>query len=198
MRIGAVVPAAGMSSRMGTPKPLIEIGGVPLAVRAVRGLLAAGVMDVVVVTGHCAEAVEALFLDGSARCARNTAYASTGMLESVRIGLAALGAFDAALLLPADMPAVRPETIRQLCRAFGASRAPLVRPLLQGRFGHPPLFTPAVAGAIQAQTPPGSIRDVFAAFAAEMLVVPVDDPGILLGVNTKEDLDGVRRLLERG
>ncbi|MGB8261933.1 MAG: NTP transferase domain-containing protein [Terracidiphilus sp.] len=54
-RIGAIVLAAGYSSRMGRFKPLLPLNGSP-AILAVLGLLRrAGIEQIVVVTGHRAE-----------------------------------------------------------------------------------------------------------------------------------------------
>jgi len=56
----AVVPAAGRGGRLdrpGTPKPLVEVGGLPLVVRVLAQLEAAGVTDAVVVVGYEAAAV---------------------------------------------------------------------------------------------------------------------------------------------
>ncbi len=65
MTVLALVPAAGDGVRLGAgvPKALVRLGGVPLVVRAVRGLLASGAVDAVVVTAHPAhvDAVRGLF-----------------------------------------------------------------------------------------------------------------------------------------
>lgn len=66
----AVLLAAGRGTRLGdltreTPKPLLEVGGEPIIFRIIRGLAAAGVCDVTVVTGHLAERLEAALGDGS-------------------------------------------------------------------------------------------------------------------------------------
>jgi 2-C-methyl-D-erythritol 4-phosphate cytidylyltransferase len=61
----ALVPAAGVGVRLGAdvPKALVRLGGVPLVVRAVEGLVASGVVDAIVVTAHPAHtyAVRELF-----------------------------------------------------------------------------------------------------------------------------------------
>jgi len=66
----AVLLAAGRGARLGeltrdTPKPLLEVGGVPIIFRIIDGLAGAGVRDVTVITGHAAEALEAALGDGS-------------------------------------------------------------------------------------------------------------------------------------
>ena len=57
VRVGAVLLAAGASSRMGRNKMLLPVDGVPMVRRTAERLLAAGVAPLVVVTGHEAERV---------------------------------------------------------------------------------------------------------------------------------------------
>jgi len=57
--IGAVIVAAGLSSRMGEYKPLMEIGGETIARRVIGAFACAGVQPIVIVTGHKAEDLEA-------------------------------------------------------------------------------------------------------------------------------------------
>lgn len=68
MSVVALVPAAGRGIRLGAavPKALVPIGGVPLLVRAVRGLLDSGSVDHVVVAAGVAEqpTVRTLLRDG--------------------------------------------------------------------------------------------------------------------------------------
>ncbi|HEX4252435.1 MAG TPA: 2-C-methyl-D-erythritol 4-phosphate cytidylyltransferase [Pseudonocardia sp.] len=69
MSVLALVPAAGDGVRLGAgiPKALVCVGGVPLVVRAVRGLLASGSVDHVLVAVRDADltVMRALFADGS-------------------------------------------------------------------------------------------------------------------------------------
>ncbi|HEY5676319.1 MAG TPA: NTP transferase domain-containing protein, partial [Myxococcales bacterium] len=58
-RIAGVVLAAGLSSRMGTNKMLLQLGGTSLVRRAVSTALSAGLDPVVVVLGHQGERVRA-------------------------------------------------------------------------------------------------------------------------------------------
>jgi CTP:molybdopterin cytidylyltransferase MocA len=104
LRIGAVLLAAGEGRRMGgVSKPLIRLQGVPLIRRHLVALSGAGVDEVVVVTGHAREAVEAQVLGFPVTLAHNSAYAD-GQQGSVRVGLAALtmiGAGDLTELIGA-------------------------------------------------------------------------------------------------
>src|SRR3990172_2736215 len=76
----AVLLAAGRGTRLGdltrdTPKPLLQVGGRPIIFRVIEGLAEAGVRDIIVVTGHLAEVLEAALGDGdrwgvALRCVR--------------------------------------------------------------------------------------------------------------------------------
>ena len=58
MTAGAIVTAAGRSSRMGDFKPLMKIGGISVAERVVMTLREAGIGEIVVITGRNAEELE--------------------------------------------------------------------------------------------------------------------------------------------
>ena len=85
--IAAVILAAGMSSRMGQPKPLLNFAGQPLIVRIINSFREAAEIDaIVVVTGHEPDAIEQR-VTGLAQTLRNVDFA-TGtccMLEIVGI-----------------------------------------------------------------------------------------------------------------
>jgi molybdenum cofactor cytidylyltransferase len=119
LRIGAVLLAAGEGSRMGgVAKALITLQGVPLIKRVLVALSGAGVDEVVIVTGHAREAVEAQVQTFPVTLAHNPAYRD-GQQGSVRIGLAALsGAFDAVLVVLADQPLIGADDVTELISAF--------------------------------------------------------------------------------
>lgn len=67
----AMILAAGRGERMrplsdATPKPLLPVGGVPLIVRQIRALAAAGVTDVVINAAHLADRLVEALGDGHA------------------------------------------------------------------------------------------------------------------------------------
>ena len=87
--ISAIVLAAGMSSRMGQPKPVLRIAGQPLLERVVATVRRSRVDEIVVVLGHEADRVRReVALDG-ATVVVNEAYAE-GMSSSIRAGLRAV------------------------------------------------------------------------------------------------------------
>jgi CTP:molybdopterin cytidylyltransferase MocA len=137
---GVIILAAGRGTRMeGRVKQLLPLAGRPLLQHVVDAAAAAGLEEIVVVTGHAADEVEAaLRLPPGARTVRNPAYAE-GQAGSLAAGLAAVGPeAPAALVLLGDQPEVRPDAIRAVGALAGV--APLARATYGGRPGHPVLI----------------------------------------------------------
>ena len=145
--VGAVLLAAGAGSRIGgRPKPLLELGGVPLIRRQLIALSGAGVDEVVVVLGHHAEAIEPVVQDFPVTLVRNPR-PEDGQVSSLRLGLSALaGKLDAVLVALADMPLVNAQDLTALIGAYKKRPAgtSVVVPHHGGRAGHPIIFAPEV------------------------------------------------------
>ena len=124
--ISGIVLAAGTGSRFGGTKQLAPVDGSPLVLHAVGALRDAGVDEIVVVTGHDADAVEAA-LPPAVRIIRNEAYRD-GQAASLAAGLHALDeATEGAVVLMADQPGVTAADVEALIDRFRASRARIVR-----------------------------------------------------------------------
>jgi molybdenum cofactor cytidylyltransferase len=123
--ISAVVLAAGASTRMGTQKLLLPLGGEPLVRRVVRQVSDAGFDDVLVVLGFEHEKTRAA-LDGlPARYAVNTEYAS-GMGSSFRTAVEHLADSAAAMFALADQPFVTTHEYRSVLDAYREQAAAIV------------------------------------------------------------------------
>jgi CTP:molybdopterin cytidylyltransferase MocA len=140
--MGAVLLAAGEGRRMGgVAKPLIRLQGVPLVTRQLVALSGAGVDEVVVVTGHGREAVEAQVQSFSVTLVHNEAHAC-GQQTSVRAGLAALsGSFDGVFVVSSDQPLIGAGDLIELIGAFKKRPAGhVVVPVVDGQRGNPILL----------------------------------------------------------
>lgn len=143
----AVVLAAGLSSRMGRQKLLLEIDGMPLIRKVAAAYCAAGMSETLVVTGHERQAVEQAVASLGVRCVFNPDYAQ-GQAASIRAGLAALTeACDLVLIGLGDMPLLDAADIRALRQRWAASAQPICVPFCAGQRGHPIAFA---AGQIEA------------------------------------------------
>jgi molybdenum cofactor cytidylyltransferase len=150
-RVAGVVLAAGLSSRMGKNKMLLELGGRTLVRRAVETALAAGLDPVLVVVGHESDRVRAQLRGLSCAPVLNPEYAR-GMNTSVRAGIRALPEdIGAAVVLLGDMPLVDARMMRALVEAFcGSPASPLVISTYGGVVAPPILYARAVFAELRA------------------------------------------------
>ena len=123
--ISGIVLAAGEATRFGSTKQLATIASVPLVGHAIAALRSSS-DEIVVVTGHDAEAVEAV-LPRDVRVVRNERFRD-GMATSLAAAIHALSdASEASIVLQADQPGVRPAEVEALVARFRATRARIVR-----------------------------------------------------------------------
>jgi molybdenum cofactor cytidylyltransferase len=198
-RIAAIVLAAGRSTRMGAVNKLIaEIGGKPLVRIAVEQALASRASEVIVVTGHERERVEAALNGLPVKLVQNLDYAD-GLGTSLKAGIAAVpDDADGAIICLGDMPQVSSALIDKLIAAFDPERGALVVvPSIDGRRGNPVVWSrrffhdlTAIAGDIGA-------RHLIGAYAEVVVEVPVADDAALTDVDTPESLSAVKAEIER-
>ncbi|HEX6851126.1 MAG TPA: nucleotidyltransferase family protein [Candidatus Polarisedimenticolaceae bacterium] len=183
---GAIVLAAGASSRMGRPKALLPVEGTTFLGHVLATLRAAGVSTVRVVLGqHADEIRQHAALRTDVVVINPTPEA--GMLSSVRHGVRALPEeVDAFLLWPVDHPTVMPDTVRKLVAAFREGGAPIVVPVHAGRRGHPVLFAARLKDELLRAPDSVGARAVVVAHEDGLRAVEVHDPGVLADVDTPE------------
>ena len=192
--IGAVILAAGRSSRMGRFKPLLPLGDVTVVERVVKTFQTAAIDPIVVVTGHCAEEMARLLAPLKIRCHPNPGYRD-GMFSSVRTGLNGLpDRCRAVFIHPVDIPLVRPRTVAQMAEAFDEHSPAVLYPTFDGRRGHPALVAGSLVPEILAWQGRGGLRTFLQGREAESLELPVADEAVLLDMDTAEEY---RRLTAR-
>ena len=195
-RVSAVLTAAGESTRMGRPKPLLPWRGVTLVEYQVASLTAAGASEVIVVLGYRHEEVAPHVTGADVQYVVNHGYRD-GRSTSIRAGIAATAPdAEAIVLLGVDQP--RPPEIVALTLASHLDGGALITsPRRNGRGGHPIVFSPALRGELNAITEEQQgIRQVFRAHRDEVNEIEIDDPAIHLDLNTTEDYERARALYD--
>jgi molybdenum cofactor cytidylyltransferase len=197
--LSGIILAAGDSTRMGSPKALLAVpGGDPFVVRIIRTLHAADVVDLVVITGRDHDAiVEAIARHGlraSSRIARNPD-PSRGQLSSLLVGMDALAAStDGLLVTLVDVPLVKVSTVTDVITAWRRTRAPIVRPAIGDRHGHPVIFDRAVLDELRQAPMDQGAKSVVRAHEDQILNVPVDDEGCLKDIDTPSEYESLRKV----
>lgn len=198
-RVVGVLLAAGRSTRFGGPNKLLQdLGGVPVVRRAAEALRAAGIGDLVVVTGHMAAEVEAALSGLPARFVHNPDYAE-GLSTSLAAGIGALSEADGALVALGDMPAVGADTIRALLGAFAVSDGKaIVLPTVAGKRGNPVVWPARFFAELKAVQGDVGARHLIGANAELIVEVPVWGDGALVDVDTPEALEAARAAHQTG
>lgn len=186
--LGAVILAAGLSSRMGAYKPLMTIDGVSMIRHVYDGMRAAGADPVVVVTGHRREDIERHLSGLPVAFVHNPEYADSQQLDSLRLGLRALkGRCQRILISPADVPLVERDTVAKLLSCDGA----FVRPVYCGQGGHPVVLDAALIPWIEAFSGDGGLRGAIESARVSVCDVPVEDRGVTLDNDTPQDFEAL-------
>lgn len=190
-RIAVLLLAAGLGQRMGAgvAKLLRPLAGKPLWRHAAETLAAGDWAARWAVLGPATEVAASALHDLGFQCVFNNA-PEAGLSGSLRLGLSALpGEIDAVLIALGDMPQVQPRTLQRLAAAFApaAGRAICV-PVQQGRRGNPVLWDAALIPALQAVSGDRGGCDLLLRHADLICEVAVDDPGVLLDIDTAEAL----------
>ena len=183
--LAAVVPAAGLSRRMGREKILLPLRGSTLLETIVATLAAAGVTDVVMVLRPDLPEAAARAREAGARVVFN-AHPEEEMLVSIRLGLEAISPGVLAVFIwPADHPAVSRETIELLAARADPARA--LVPSYRSRRGHPALIGRDLFAAIGEIPPREGLRHLWRMRPEALIEVPVEDPGVIRNIDTPED-----------
>jgi molybdenum cofactor cytidylyltransferase len=194
-RVAGVVLAAGLSTRMGRNKMLLQLGGRSLVRRAVETALAAQLDPVLTVVGHERERVEAE-LQGL-RCipVPNPEYAE-GMNTSLRAGIRALPPeASGAVVLLGDMPLVGSAMLRALVETFRRARSPLIISTYDGIVAPPILYGRALFDELRALAAEACGKGIVHAHRAEAIELSWPKEA-LTDLDAPEDLARVRARLE--
>jgi molybdenum cofactor cytidylyltransferase len=179
----AIIPCAGLSSRMGTWKPLLPYRGKPLVEHAVANALTV-CSRIILVTGYRGEELEALFEQNPrVVCSLNRDY-RLGMFSSIRTGAASVTA-DRFFVAMGDMPEIPPRLYRLLLSEHNCD---VVRPRYRSIPAHPVLFAAEAAGYILSLPDDADMGRVLRAF--ELREIEVDEPGSIRDIDTAEEYRG--------
>ena len=192
-----VILAAGDSTRMGFPKALLLTrDGTPFVVAIAASFAAAGIQDIVVVTGRDHERIKDALaqrhLAIRPRVVRNPD-PSRGQLSSLLEGMEAVVAPDTQALVVTlvDVPMLDPQTVRLIVAEWRRTQAAIVRPAIGDRHGHPVVFDRRLFAELRAAPADAGAKAVVRAHAHEILNVPVADEGCLVDVDTPQDYEAL-------
>ena len=184
----AIVPAAGRAERFGGGKLIAEVDGQPLLDHTLRSLLDGGIERVIVVMAPGAAFPTVTLLNDPRVSLTVNPDPARGMFSSIQQGLGAAEG-EPILVLPADMPFVKCETVAAVLSAARDSRT-IVSPCFNGRHGHPVALPGRLRDAVLSAPPGMTLSELIETHATGRVEVNVDDPGIRRDVDVRGDLRG--------
>ncbi|MFH1416645.1 MAG: nucleotidyltransferase family protein [Elusimicrobiota bacterium] len=187
-KLSAVILAAGKSSRMKFPKPLLEIKGKNITKMILDKISAAGIKQVYTVLGAEAERISGqLKLEGI-----NTIINKEwehGQISSLKTAINEVGDTAAAMMVfLIDHPQVEISTIRKLIKEFEAGDYDIVIPEYMGSGGHPVIFRDSVFSDLMDAPAEAGARAVVKSGKHTLKRVCVEDVFVKQDLDTPEDL----------
>lgn len=188
-QIAALILAGGQSRRMGPVNKLLEpIDAVPLVRRTVETALASLSEQVVVVTGHEADAVREALSDLDVAFVHNPAFAD-GLSTSLKAGLSGIPKEAAgAVVCLADMPAIQSNHIDALIGQFDPEDGRAIGvPVFQGKRGNPVLWARRFFESMTDVSGDVGARHLIGDYADLVYEVDFGDTAVLTDLDTPEE-----------
>ncbi|MFQ5733699.1 MAG: NTP transferase domain-containing protein [Planctomycetaceae bacterium] len=197
-RLFAVIPAAGLSRRMGRPKLTLELGGKSVIRRLLETLEQAGVSGRLIV---CRNDDRELFeeIEAAGATVVTPGVHPPDMRTSVECALDVLRTVhrpepdEGWMLAPADHPVLSVPVVRRLVEQWADGGAAILVPTFDGRRGHPTLFRWSLADRVRDIPADCGLNHLLRQFPADVVEYPVDDPCVLADLDTPADFARLQR-----
>lgn len=182
MGIGAIVLAAGGSSRLGAPKQLVEFRGETLIRRAAKAALESVCDRVVVVVGSREMRRE---IDDLPVCVVENENWRRGISSSIRAGLAQISSQDGVIITLCDQPFMTARVLNELISTHCKTRCPIIASTYGTTRGVPAFFAPELFDELVSLTEDEGARRIIASHPEK--VATVEFPQGAIDIDTLED-----------
>jgi molybdenum cofactor cytidylyltransferase len=193
MTVGAIILAAGRSTRMGLNKLVADLCGRPVIAHVVDAVHEAELPSPIVVLGHQPAAIAGAIGQRSVQYVSAPDYAE-GLSRSLAAGIAAVpDDWTAAIVCLGDMPLVKPGLLRQI--AFQASSEAIVIPVgTQGR-GNPVAWGRSHFSLLRGLSGDRGGKALFPQLETAIIEVRCEDESILLDADTPAGLGRIHDVM---
>lgn len=196
INVVGIVPAAGRSTRMGTPKQLLPVDGVPMAMAVARALLAGGCQSVVLATRR--ELIDAFGPPPPEVACIVNDDEKAEMIDTVRIAIHywqakqqgdqnSASAPDAYLFCPGDAAGVGATDVQRCLRIFSSDPTRIVVASHGQQCGHPLVIPASLAADVLSSTCDAGLNRLLHAYPERVERAPCESPGVLSNINEPGD-----------
>lgn len=183
----AIILAAGFSTRMGTQKLLLPYNNCSIIESVIDNVLNSNVDKTMVVLGEDGALIKNKIGERPVEFCQNSE-PEKGMLSSVICGFNALPEnANAALIFLGDQPNIPPSVTNSVINAYKGDLFGIVIPVHEHRRGHPLLVDMKYRREISILDLEKGLRALMHLFPEDVLEVAVDEAGILIDIDTRED-----------
>ncbi|HEY9027904.1 MAG TPA: nucleotidyltransferase family protein [Burkholderiaceae bacterium] len=189
-----VVLAAGAGIRyQGTRHKLSEkLGGESVLVRTLRNAIASEMSVVLVISDALVPEARGLVAPEDMVVVEGRSHTGWGMGDSIAAGVSIHASATGWLVLPADMPLVKPSSLRAVADAL--DQQPIAFAQHRGRRGHPVGFAAELFSELVMLKGDEGARRLLARYPTA--AVELDDPGVLFDIDTVDDLAVAQRRID--
>jgi molybdenum cofactor cytidylyltransferase len=193
--ISAIVPAAGMSTRMGEHnKLLMTYRGKFLIEHAVDTLLASRVSEIIVVAGFEADKLNAALRGKLVTIIDNPDYRE-GLSTSIKTGISAISREATAIVIYlADQPMLEPGDVNQIIDAYAKAREAgksIVVPFHKGQRGNPVIMDASFKEEIMDVAGDVGCRKVIKRNPDKVLVLEMETDHVIRDIDRMEDYEAL-------
>lgn len=192
---GALIMAAGGSSRLDSPKQLLKWGGAYLVNHIVRVVSSAGIDSIYMILGFNYEEIRQALDRKDLHIILNTDW-NKGLSSSIKSGIEALDKnIDAAFILLVDQPFVTNELLKQMTERMAAGDHQIVAPRINGQQSNPVLFERSFFPRLLEISGDRGAKSLLKDSKVEWVDWP--DERLIVDIDSQEDYQAALRLKER-
>jgi molybdenum cofactor cytidylyltransferase len=188
--IAAIVLSAGESSRMGSPKALLEIAGQTFIERIISVLSQTRAGRIVIVLGRHVEEIKERISRLPVRIVVNRDY-KKGQLSSLQAAIRSLDAdeVDGILVHLVDHPFLSSNLVDTMIEQFYATGKKIVVPIHCGKRGHPVLFARSLFPELLDAPLEQGAKAVVRAHQSETLEIESAEMGVAIDIDTPKEYE---------
>lgn len=190
-----ILLAAGFSRRFGSVDKLLQLlpDGRPIALASAEHLIQA-IPDSIAVLRIENKALATLLINTGLKvifCNEHAQEMADSLTATIRYSSRFEAAKDGFVITLADMPYIKPETIRAVANKV-AEGASIVMPTYQNQRGHPVGFSAKFRNELESLQGDEGARSIIKRYSNEVELLAIDDAGILADIDTPADLSHIK------